>query len=57
MAAKDSDSEEKKPPPVVKQEIEQPVNRRRITVKQTKSDLDSSRSEKEKQPKRFSNSV
>lgn len=50
MAAKDSGSDQEKKP---KQEpiIDQP--RRRITVKQTKSDLESSRSEKEKLPKRF----
>merc|ERR1711911_408562 len=50
VAAKDSGSDHEKKP---KQEptIDQP--RRRITVKQTKSDLESSRSEKEKLPKRF----
>merc|ERR1711868_114427 len=49
VAAKDSGSDQEKKP---KQEtiIDQP--RRRITVKQTKSDLESSRSEKEKLPKR-----
>merc|ERR1711962_220006 len=55
VAAKDSGpDQDKKSTPVVKQEkiTDQPVNRRRITVKQTKSDLESSRSEKEKLPKR-----
>jgi len=50
----DQDSKQQPAAQSIKQETkaDQPVNRRRITVKQTKSDLESSRSEKEKLPKR-----
>ena len=50
VAAKDSGSEQDKKS---KQETKMDQPRRRITVKQTKSDLESSRSEKEKLPKRY----